>query len=145
MFCYLISFAFIALTFTFFYLHFLFYDLTDLKQSTWPDKAVYGATLSVAKDIGQTNSTWWPCHIQDQDPHPSPNTPNMEDSLLNVPDQPVDGPFNPLPLQSNLQLAQACSDQRSQQWSILALTRTSAVRIMPSHPTFSYLLQDLLS
>ena len=27
---------------------------TDLKWSTWPDKAVYGATLSVAKDTGQT-------------------------------------------------------------------------------------------
>ena len=63
------------------------YDLTGLKWSTWPDKAVYGVTLSVAKDTGQTNSTRRPRHTQDQDPHLSPNTLNPEDFPLCRPER----------------------------------------------------------
>ena len=108
---------------------FFSYDFTDLKQSTWPDKAVYGATLSVAKDTGQTNPTLQPHHILDQDPHPSPNTPNPEDSLLDLQDKPADGPFNLLLPQLNLRLVQACSNRRSQQRSTPASTRTSALNL----------------
>ena len=67
-------------------------------------------TLSVAKYTCQDETILQPRHTLNPSPHPFPNTLNPEDSLLNPLDQPADGPFNPLPPQSNLRLVQACSD-----------------------------------
>ena len=79
-----------------------------------------------SKRYWSKQTTRRPHHTLDQDPHPSPNTPNLEDSLLDLQDQPADVPYNPLPPQSNLWPVQACSDRRSQQRLIPALTRTLA-------------------
>ena len=127
MFCYLILFAFIALTFTFIYLHFLFLWLHRPQTKHLTRQGSIWRYSKCSKRYWSNNkTTWWPHHTLDQDPHPAPNAPNLEDSPLNPQDQPADGPFNPLPPQSNLQPVQACSDQRSQQRSIPASTRTSA-------------------
>ena len=60
-------------------------------------------------DTGQDKTTLQPCCTQDPSPHPSPNTLNLEDSLLDPQDQPADGPYDPLLPQSNLWPVQACS------------------------------------
>ena len=125
MFCYLISFTFIVLTITFFYLHFLFLWLhrPQMKHLT-RQGSVWHYSKCSKRYWSNKISTLRPHHTLDQDPHLSPITPNPEDSPHNLQDLPADGPFNPLPPQSNLQPVQACNNWRSQQRLIPASTRT---------------------
>ena len=42
------------------------------------------STLSVEKDTCQDITTLSPCYTQDSSPHPSPNTPTLEVTLLSL-------------------------------------------------------------
>ena len=100
MICYLILFYFIVLTNTFSYLHFLFLWLN--RPTRW-DKAVYLIHSKCGRYAPNNYSTPRPHCTLDLSPHPSPNTPTLEETLLYCLTQPTDAPSCHSPLWSDQQ------------------------------------------